>query len=207
MSICKNLSILGLVVLTASALTPANKVLGERSVLKRQAPGSPKFSCHSNCGSTIAGARIQGHCSNSTWTELYENCLDCAVEQGIWDMYGRSVGAAGQACGLSTTPDDGDNSESSTDSPAPSSTPAPVSSAEPSAQPEPPTTTASDDVEPEETGTSGSPTASDSEPEASESGVPTVTSPVTAGAAGLTGRIPVNIAGMAAMVSFVVMFM
>ncbi|KAK4209307.1 hypothetical protein QBC37DRAFT_486188 [Rhypophila decipiens] len=207
MLIYKHLSLLGLVVFTSSALTPANKVLGERSVLKRQAPGSPKFSCHSNCGSTIAGARIQGHCSNSTWTDLYEECLDCAVEQGIWDMYGRSVGAAGQACGLSTTPDDIDDSESFSDAPAPSSTPAPVFSAEPSAQTKPPTTTAADEAEPEETGTSGSPAASDSEPETTESGAPTATSSVTAGVDGVTGGIPVNMAGMAAMALFVVMFM
>ncbi|KAM7187501.1 hypothetical protein V8F20_010950 [Naviculisporaceae sp. PSN 640] len=166
LNVSKYLSVFGLLILTAHAVTP-----------QRQAPGSPKFDCHSDCGSTIAGARVEGHCSNSTWIDLYGDCLDCAVEQNIWSMYGRSVGAAGQACGLSTTPEpaETDRGQVSSNTATPSTT----------AVAGPPTQT-----------DTSSPTASGSGSDAVESVIPTTPSVTSAAPGRMSTLSRVAVAGL-----------
>ncbi|KAK4198861.1 hypothetical protein QBC40DRAFT_282921 [Triangularia verruculosa] len=74
------------------------------ALLARQAPGTPKFECHSDCGSALGGSRSGRHCDNSTWIELFKDCLECANEFNIWQHYGNGLTAAAEACGLSAVP-------------------------------------------------------------------------------------------------------
>ncbi|KAK0652444.1 hypothetical protein B0T16DRAFT_101774 [Cercophora newfieldiana] len=73
-------------------------------LLARQAPGTPQFECHSDCGNAIAGGRLEGHCTNATWTGFYEECLGCALEFDIWKHYGNGLTGAAAQCGLTPTP-------------------------------------------------------------------------------------------------------
>ncbi|KAK4443227.1 hypothetical protein QBC34DRAFT_417433 [Podospora aff. communis PSN243] len=73
-------------------------------LLARQAPGTPQFDCHSACGSTISGSRVEGHCTNETWTGNYEKCLECALEFDIWKHYSTTIGNAAKTCGLTAVP-------------------------------------------------------------------------------------------------------
>ncbi|KAK4226544.1 hypothetical protein QBC38DRAFT_366330 [Podospora fimiseda] len=73
-------------------------------ILERQAPGTPKFQCHSDCGNIIAGGRLAGHCNNSTWIDLYESCLRCASTFDIWSHYSSSIGNAAAACSFTPSP-------------------------------------------------------------------------------------------------------
>ncbi len=61
--------------------------------------------CHADCGYTILDAALPDHCTNSTWTGLFDNCLDCALEYDIWKDYGNGVTQAAEGCGLDATPD------------------------------------------------------------------------------------------------------
>ncbi|KAK5654908.1 hypothetical protein OQA88_6664 [Cercophora sp. LCS_1] len=113
------------------------------ALLQRQAPGTPKYECHSNCGNALAGGRLAGHCDNSTWTGLYEACLDCALEFDIWQHYSNGLTTAASACGLTPTPDPADDVEetgSASGSAAPTPSGASGSAAAPSTT-APPTTT------------------------------------------------------------------
>ncbi|KAK0752370.1 hypothetical protein B0T18DRAFT_404679 [Schizothecium vesticola] len=74
------------------------------ALLARQAPGTPQFDCHSNCGNVIAGARVTGHCTNETWIASYDACIGCAQEFDIWKHYGNGVTAAAKPCNLAPTP-------------------------------------------------------------------------------------------------------
>ena len=74
-------------------------------LLEKRQSGDPQYDCHANCGFSIRGAREPEYCGNATWVAWYEGCMDCAVEAGIWSMYGNSVSSAAQACGLSGIPD------------------------------------------------------------------------------------------------------
>ncbi|KAJ9137039.1 hypothetical protein NKR23_g9300 [Pleurostoma richardsiae] len=77
------------------------------SVLKRQSiePGSPLYECHYDCGYAILGAQTESdYCTNSTWTNLLDGCLECANTEDIWQYYGTDVAAAASACGLSADP-------------------------------------------------------------------------------------------------------
>ncbi|KAK3374159.1 hypothetical protein B0T24DRAFT_594275 [Lasiosphaeria ovina] len=73
-------------------------------ILERQAPGTPQYECHANCGAALAGRRDPAHCSNSTWTAAYDDCLECALDFNIWTIYGGGVSSAASSCGLSPTP-------------------------------------------------------------------------------------------------------
>ncbi|KAK4189126.1 hypothetical protein QBC35DRAFT_462299 [Podospora australis] len=86
------------------AVVTEDIVAVDRLVEARQAPGTPQFECHSDCGNALAGSRIANHCDNSTWVGLYEDCLDCALQFNIWRHYGNGLGNAGSACGLAATP-------------------------------------------------------------------------------------------------------
>ncbi|KAF6793364.1 hypothetical protein CSOJ01_13969 [Colletotrichum sojae] len=70
----------------------------------RQEVSGPKRECHEDCGYTIQGARMDEYCTNSTWTDLFEGCLECASEFDIWQYYGDSVTKAADTCDLDATP-------------------------------------------------------------------------------------------------------
>ncbi|KAF3284097.1 hypothetical protein TWF970_011319 [Orbilia oligospora] len=75
-------------------------------LLKRQAPGTPAYNCHDNCGQAITASRRDNHCDDNVFNNNYANCLQCSGPDNynIWRYYGFSLGAAGGECGLSTTP-------------------------------------------------------------------------------------------------------
>jgi hypothetical protein len=61
-------------------------------LLKRQAPGSPEYNCHDNCGQAIIQARgSPSYCTDNIFLTDYKNCLQCAGPDNvnIWSMYGR----------------------------------------------------------------------------------------------------------------------
>ncbi|KAJ9161228.1 hypothetical protein NKR19_g2499 [Coniochaeta hoffmannii] len=146
------------------------------ALLARQAPGTPKYECHANCGAAITGGRVSGYCSNSTWLDAYNYCLSCAEEFDIWQYYGSSVGAAGTACGLSTE---------APSSPSSTSTDGPVSVTTTSDAPATETTTTDSATTPE---TTAQPTADSSTADVpastseSATAAETTTAPPTAGA-------------------------
>ncbi|CCF43111.1 hypothetical protein CH063_12909 [Colletotrichum higginsianum] len=70
---------------------------------RQETPG-PKFECHEDCGYAILGADLEGYCDNSTWVQLFDGCLDCALEFDIWKHYGTSVTEAAEECNLDATP-------------------------------------------------------------------------------------------------------
>lgn len=76
------------------------------SLLRRQAPGTPSYSCHDNCGTAITLSRQPNVCSNPAFMADYTNCLQCSGPDNydIWKMYGRTLGTVGASCGLSTEP-------------------------------------------------------------------------------------------------------
>nr|CDP25683.1 Putative protein of unknown function [Podospora anserina S mat+] len=86
-----------------AAVSPQDNV-DVAALLARQAPGTPQFECHSDCGSALGGSRSGRHCDNSTWVELFEDCLECANQFNIWRHYGNGLTAAAEACGLSAVP-------------------------------------------------------------------------------------------------------
>ena len=64
------------------------------SLLKRQAPGSPEYNCHDNCGQAIIQARSSpSYCTDNIFLTDYKNCLQCSGPDNvnIWSMYGRYV--------------------------------------------------------------------------------------------------------------------
>ncbi|KXX74121.1 hypothetical protein MMYC01_206934 [Madurella mycetomatis] len=73
-------------------------------LLSRQAPGTPLFECHENCGNTISLGRTPEPCDNDDWVSAYEACLECALEFDIWRLYGNGVTSVAETCGLSPTP-------------------------------------------------------------------------------------------------------
>ncbi|KAK4176256.1 hypothetical protein QBC36DRAFT_301281 [Triangularia setosa] len=86
-----------------ATITPQDNV-DVAALLARQAPGTPQFECHSDCGSALGGSRSGRHCDNSTWLELFEDCLGCANQFNIWRHYGNGLTAAAEACGLPAVP-------------------------------------------------------------------------------------------------------
>jgi hypothetical protein len=61
-------------------------------LLKRQAPGSPEYNCHDNCGQAIIQARASpSYCTDNIFLTDYKNCLQCSGPDNvnIWSMYGR----------------------------------------------------------------------------------------------------------------------
>lgn len=92
------------------------------ALLKRQAPGTPSYNCHDNCGwsfdvfvrsmtdktpgTAISLSRQPNKCDNDAFKTNYKNCLQCAGPDNynIWRMYGNTLGTAGASCGLSTEP-------------------------------------------------------------------------------------------------------
>ncbi|KAH8726230.1 hypothetical protein GQ44DRAFT_705971 [Phaeosphaeriaceae sp. PMI808] len=109
------------------------------ALLKRQAPGTPSYNCHDNCGTAIQLSRQPNKCDIEAFKANYNNCLQCAGPDNfnIWNMYGRTLGSAGASCGLKTEPLSGKQPDvgpavhtggsSTTGSAAASATPAPAS--------------------------------------------------------------------------------
>ncbi|KAL3474015.1 hypothetical protein BJX99DRAFT_260857 [Aspergillus californicus] len=71
---------------------------------RRQAPGTPQYECHANCGGIITASRSDGFCDSSDFESMLSDCLDCALVYDIWRYYGNSVSAAAEECGLDATP-------------------------------------------------------------------------------------------------------
>ncbi|KAL6231117.1 hypothetical protein BDW75DRAFT_51523 [Aspergillus navahoensis] len=71
---------------------------------KRQAPGTPQYECHANCGGIITTSRSDGYCDSSNFKNMLSDCLNCALMYDIWKYYGNSVSSAAENCGLDATP-------------------------------------------------------------------------------------------------------
>ncbi|UQC81434.1 uncharacterized protein CLUP02_06920 [Colletotrichum lupini] len=76
----------------------------------RQVTSGAKYECHENCGYAILGAAEDGYCTNSTWTDYFEGCLQCANTFDIWQYYGDGVTEAADGCNLDATPVTASNS-------------------------------------------------------------------------------------------------
>ncbi|KAK1719512.1 hypothetical protein CaCOL14_001788 [Colletotrichum acutatum] len=76
----------------------------------RQVTSGAKYECHENCGYAILGAAEDGYCTNSTWTDYFEDCLQCANTFDIWQYYGDGVTEAADGCNLDATPVTASNS-------------------------------------------------------------------------------------------------
>ncbi|RYO92367.1 hypothetical protein DL766_000335 [Monosporascus sp. MC13-8B] len=68
--------------------------------------------CHADCGYFIVDSSLPDQCGNSTWTDLLDDCLDCALEYDIWSVYGDGVTQAAGACDLPAVPEQPDADES-----------------------------------------------------------------------------------------------
>ncbi|KAF1920201.1 hypothetical protein BDU57DRAFT_525338 [Ampelomyces quisqualis] len=110
------------------------------TLLKRQAPGTPSFNCHDNCGTAITLSRQTDKCDNVAFKSNYANCLQCSGPDNynIWRMYGNTLSSAGASCGLATEPLAGKQSDvgpavhaSSSSSAAASGSAAPVTTPAP----------------------------------------------------------------------------
>ncbi|KAF7551911.1 hypothetical protein G7Z17_g4666 [Cylindrodendrum hubeiense] len=71
---------------------------------RRQAPGTPAYACHENCGLLITLGREEGFCDNAEWNERYGKCMICANTFEIWVYYKNGVTSAAEQCDLSPTP-------------------------------------------------------------------------------------------------------
>ncbi|KAK1486139.1 hypothetical protein CABS01_13356 [Colletotrichum abscissum] len=80
----------------------------------RQVTSGAKYECHENCGYAILGAAEDGYCTNSTWTDYFEGCLQCANTFDIWQYYGDGVTEAADGCNLDATPVTASNSTTNT---------------------------------------------------------------------------------------------
>ncbi|KAL1595649.1 hypothetical protein SLS60_009338 [Paraconiothyrium brasiliense] len=96
------------------AASTASMIIEEQqfaALLKRQAPGSPEYACHDNCGTAITVSKAGGdYCTEEVFLYDYKNCLQCAGPDNvdIWKYYGGSLStAAGKCDGLDTEPKSG----------------------------------------------------------------------------------------------------
>ncbi|KAL4883409.1 hypothetical protein BJY04DRAFT_216233 [Aspergillus karnatakaensis] len=163
---------------------------------KRQAPGTPQYECHANCGGIITASRTEGYCDSSDFESLLSACLDCALEYDIWRYYGNSVSAAAEECGLDATPVEPEEPEptsstTSTSEPEPTAT---ETETETETEPEPTATETQTETETEPTATTTSTSTEDEEPTSSDSTsvsstpvIPTVTTTTSPTPPGSTG--------------------
>ncbi|KAJ4329264.1 hypothetical protein N0V84_000157 [Fusarium piperis] len=144
------------------------------ALLKRQAPGTPQYACHEDCGLLITLGRTEGYCDSDEWNERYGRCMICANTYNIWQYYRNGVTSAAEKCDLSPTPSpSGSEGPASTTQQEPSSTAA----AQPSTtQAQDPVTTEADEEEEQTTGasqpssTGAAEETDDSTPEATTTG-------------------------------------
>ncbi|PNH58599.1 hypothetical protein VD0002_g8929 [Verticillium dahliae] len=94
----------------------------------RQEPGTPRFQCHEDCGTTISLSRVEGYCTNAEWRGRYDACMICANTEGIWQFYRNAITPAAAACGLTAEPSPSGwvPTPTSTEAPAQPSSEAPV---------------------------------------------------------------------------------
>ncbi|KAK4669870.1 uncharacterized protein QC763_206785 [Podospora pseudopauciseta] len=162
-----------------AAVSPQDNV-DVGALLARQAPGTPQFECHSDCGGALGGSRSGRHCDNSTWVELFEDCLECANQFNIWRHYGNGLTAAAEACGLSAVPSPSGGGEE----PAATTTVTPVGSFVTSEAP----VTLTEDADSSSTSDAAEPSITEPPQTGAETTAPASAStsePVTAGASGL----------------------
>ncbi|KAI8716611.1 hypothetical protein NCS52_00955300 [Fusarium sp. LHS14.1] len=175
------------------------------ALLKRQAPGTPQYACHEDCGLLITLGREEGYCDNDEWNERYGRCMICANTYNIWQYYRNGVTSAAEECGLSPTPSASGSSAAATT--AEEEEPASTAAAQPSTtQAQEPATTA-DDEEEEQTTAAGQPSTTaaaeetdDSTPEATTTGAApeeTDDSETTAGSSAATPATESTDAGSA----------
>ncbi|KAK6348474.1 hypothetical protein TWF718_006267 [Orbilia javanica] len=104
-------SVIAIVTALASvvAAAPLNDITWTGELLKRQAPGTPLYYCHDNCGQAVAGSRKTGYCGNIAFIHNYANCIQCSGPDNynIWHYYSGTLVPAGTTCGFPTTPDSG----------------------------------------------------------------------------------------------------
>ncbi|RMZ87416.1 hypothetical protein DV736_g5358, partial [Chaetothyriales sp. CBS 134916] len=140
---------------------------------RRQAPGTPEYNCHAECGGIIQMSRSQGYCDFSNFTTTLNECLGCALVYDIWQDYGSSVASAAKGCGIDATPVPANATASSTGSAqataATSTGPTSATSNTSSSSGSAAATTATT-ATPASVGTSGSTAATQSETSASSSG-------------------------------------
>ncbi|KAL3467773.1 hypothetical protein BJX64DRAFT_123119 [Aspergillus heterothallicus] len=168
---------------------------------KRQAPGTPQYECHANCGGVITASRQDGFCDSSDFQSMLSACLDCALVYDIWRYYGNSVGAAAEECGVDGTPVEPTSPTTSTT--ATETTPETTTEAETSSstvtetetETEPTTTATSTSTETEEpteteSSTTTSPTPGPKDPEDPEfTGAAALNSPAGLFMGGLVGSL------------------
>ncbi|KAM0286732.1 hypothetical protein ACHAQH_000752 [Verticillium albo-atrum] len=70
----------------------------------RQDPGTPRYQCHEDCGTTITLGRVEGYCTNADWRSRYDACMICANTEGIWQYYSNAITPSAAACGLTAVP-------------------------------------------------------------------------------------------------------
>ncbi|KAF3933829.1 hypothetical protein ABW19_dt0200701 [Dactylella cylindrospora] len=97
------------VVLNGVAAAPLDNPNWPGELLKRQAPGTPLYYCHDNCGQAVAGSRKTDYCLSPAFIHNYANCIQCSGpdNNNIWHYYSGTLIPAGSACGFPTTPDSG----------------------------------------------------------------------------------------------------
>ncbi|KAL4939957.1 hypothetical protein BDV06DRAFT_28391 [Aspergillus oleicola] len=162
---------------------------------KRQAPGTPEYECHANCGGIITLSRSDGYCDTDDFTTKLSDCLDCALEYDIWKWYGNSVSKAADECGVDATPVEPTSSSSS----AVSETEEPTSTTETS----PETTSVSERTATDSTTLSSTPviatgtaTTTPTPSESSASGTPTPADPEFTGGAVLNAPAGLVLGGL-----------
>lgn len=62
-------------------------------------------------GFALRGSSEDGFCDDSEWLELFNGCLDCALEFDIWRHYGNGLTPAAESCGLDATPKPADGGD------------------------------------------------------------------------------------------------
>ncbi|KAI0401688.1 hypothetical protein F4802DRAFT_419432 [Xylaria palmicola] len=103
--------LLSAVVVAQGVVATTDELSMITSLLKRQEPGTPAYSCHEACGQAILTARASDDvCSDEGFLTDYQSCLECAGPDNfdIWKYYGNTLSGFGEGCGLSTTPESGD---------------------------------------------------------------------------------------------------
>ncbi|RYP76029.1 hypothetical protein DL770_007307 [Monosporascus sp. CRB-9-2] len=107
----------------AAANVPVSE-LDISAVLESRQISEEARECHADCGYFILDSRLPDQCGNSTWTDLLDDCLDCALEYDIWRIYEDGVTQAAGACDLPAAPEqpDADESVSPSTTPTVSST-------------------------------------------------------------------------------------
>ncbi|KAF2843803.1 hypothetical protein M501DRAFT_994837 [Patellaria atrata CBS 101060] len=129
---------------------------------KRQAPGTPQYECHEDCGGVITLSRSEGFCENQEFQDHFDDCMQCALKYDIWQYYGNSVSRAARECGLDPTPVPAEEEPEPTPTPTP--TPPPTQETTTDSPPPPAEETTDSPQPPAETTIQTTPVGSESVP-------------------------------------------